>query len=83
MLHNDFKQFMFGLETKRSKVKLLETLQGQFLLNNICLIEIYLQAGQIVKTGFNTLNLKCIMSFCLVSIVLNINRQFIFKEQDY
>jgi len=63
MLHNDFKQYMFGLETKRSMVKLLETLQGQFLLHNICLNEIYLQVGQIVKTGFNTLKSKMYNEF--------------------
>ena len=42
-----------ALETKRSMVKLLETLQDQFLLHNICLKEIYLQVqvGQIVKNG--------------------------------
>jgi len=63
MLHNDFKQYMFGLETKRSMVKLLEILQGQFLLHNLCLKEIYLQVGQIVKTGFNTLKSKMYNEF--------------------
>jgi len=41
-----------ALETKRSVVKLLETLQDQFLLHNICLKEIYLQVGQTVKKWF-------------------------------
>ena len=40
-----------ALETKWSMVKLLETLQDQFLLHNICLKEIYLQVGQIVTNG--------------------------------
>ena len=47
-----------ALETKRSLVKLLETLQGQFLLHNVCLKEIYLQVGQIVNNGLNTLKSK-------------------------
>jgi len=34
-LHNDFKQYMFSLEIKRSMVKLLKTLQDQFLLHNM------------------------------------------------
>jgi len=49
-----------ALETKRSMVKFLETLQDKFLLHNICLKEI------------------CIMRFCFVLIVLNINEQFSF-----
>jgi len=56
-----------ALDTKRSMVKLLETLQDQFLRHNICLKEIYLYVGQIVKNGFNPL--KCIMFlFCFYSI---------------
>jgi len=61
-----------ALETKRSMVKLLETLQDQFLLHNIhvCLKEIYLQVGQIVKNGLNTLNSKMYNEFlfCFNSI---------------
>jgi len=36
-------------------VKLLETLQDQFLLHNIFLKEIYIHVGQIVENGLNTL----------------------------
>jgi len=74
-----------ALETERSIVKILETLQDQFLLHNICLKEIYLQVGQIVKNGLNTLKSKMYNEFFFVLIVLNINEQFsfVFKVQDY
>jgi len=66
-------------------VKLLETLQDQFLLHNICLKEIYLQVGQLVKNGLNTLKSKMFNELCFVLMVLNINEQFsfVFKVQDY
>jgi len=59
-----------ALETKRSMVKLLETLQDQFLIHNICLKEIYLQVGQIVKNGLNILKSKMYNEFlfCFNSI---------------
>ena len=51
------------LETKRSMVKLLETQQDQFLLHNICLKEIYLPVGHIVKNGLNTIKSKMYNEF--------------------
>jgi len=61
-----------ALETNRSMVKLY----------NICLKEIYLHVGQIVKNGLNTL--KCIMFlFCFNSIEHKWTIQFCFKVQDY
>jgi len=62
MLHNDFKQYMFDFRNQ-TVVKLLETLQCQFLLPNICKKDIYIQVGQIVKNGLNTLKSKMFNEF--------------------
>ena len=61
-------------------VKLLETLQDQFLQHNVCLKEIYLQVGQIVKNGLNTLKSKMYNEFlfCFNSIEHKLTIHFCF-----
>jgi len=59
MLHNDLKQYMFGFRNQTVYGKIIRnTTRLNFYYITYVKKDIYLQVGQIVKNGFNTLKSK-------------------------